>query len=329
MASALRELMSGVIDYAGLFPPAALKLEPAFDNYIEYRRGVDRWMLGRFICPTARLSELADLIEARRARLSEPPLPISVIFKASATPEETLEQVEQVASVGRRLGGIAEVQSYELRLPEELLAEERTSTIADALARAHYLLTDHGATPLSGPVFWERPIVGDFRRAALEALIVELGRWNSQHASLPPWGLKLRCGGLQAAAIPECRALAATVSICLRCGVPFKATAGLHHPLRRLDEALGAKTHGFFNLFAGAVLARAQELGEPHLYGLMAEESTESFRFTGDRLAWRDFEITDGQIRHWRDALATSFGSCSFDEPREDLVSMGLLERNQ
>ena len=326
MSDAFRELLSGLIDYAGLFPPAALPLEPALERYLEYRRGPDRWMLGRFICPVSRLSALAEQVEARRELLADPPLPISAILAPEVTPEETLAEVRAIAATNQRLAGVAAVESAEVRLPVALVSEARPSALGDALERARHLLTDHGTEAFDGPVFWERPLLGELHRDALEALIGELERFNVRHASSPPWGLKLRCGGLEAAAIPDPRALAVTVSLCQRRGVPFKATAGLHHPLRRHDAALRAKTHGFLNLFVGAVLAGPNELGEPHLGELMEDESAGDFRFEGDRLAWRSYEVDAAQVREQRRALATSFGSCSFDEPREDLVSLGLLE---
>ena len=57
MNASLRALLSGVVDYAGLFPPAGLPLDQAIRNYARYRQGSDAWMLGRFVIPAARLAE--------------------------------------------------------------------------------------------------------------------------------------------------------------------------------------------------------------------------------------------------------------------------------
>jgi len=51
-------LLHGAIDYAGLFPPAALDLGAAVANYASYRSGTACWALGRLIVPAARLREL-------------------------------------------------------------------------------------------------------------------------------------------------------------------------------------------------------------------------------------------------------------------------------
>ena len=54
----LRVLMNGLIDYAGLFPPAALDMATALRNYGAYRAGEYAWMLGRFVLPAARKGEV-------------------------------------------------------------------------------------------------------------------------------------------------------------------------------------------------------------------------------------------------------------------------------
>src|SRR5690606_19531676 len=59
---AARVLLSGIVDYAGLFPPAALTMWSAVQNYAAYRSGVDAWALGRFVAPAVRLHELATAI---------------------------------------------------------------------------------------------------------------------------------------------------------------------------------------------------------------------------------------------------------------------------
>src|SRR5262249_51270542 len=59
MHASLRALLAGVIDYAGLFPPAKLPLDQAVRNYARYRTEPESWMLGRFVCPAARLAEFA------------------------------------------------------------------------------------------------------------------------------------------------------------------------------------------------------------------------------------------------------------------------------
>src|SRR5262245_16658395 len=62
MVESLHSLLSGILDYAGLFPPAALPLEQAVRQYARHRHEGDAWLLGRFVCPAAKLMELKPLL---------------------------------------------------------------------------------------------------------------------------------------------------------------------------------------------------------------------------------------------------------------------------
>ena len=105
--------------------------------------------------------------------------------------------------------------------------------------------------------------------------------------------VKLRCGG---ASIPSVEQVALVIACCREAGVPFKATAGLHHPVRRGEE------HGFLNLLAATTAPPSR------LAAVLAEENPSAI----------DFADADR-------SLFTSFGSCSWREPVDDLRELGLL----
>ena len=105
--------------------------------------------------------------------------------------------------------------------------------------------------------------------------------------------VKLRCGG---ALVPSVEQVALVIACCREAGVPFKATAGLHHPVRRGEE------HGFLNLLAATTAPPSQ------LEAVLAEEDPNAI----------DFASADR-------SLFTSFGSCSWREPVDDLRELGLL----
>ena len=109
-------------------------------------------------------------------------------------------------------------------------------------------------------------------------------------------GLKIRCGGLDAAAIPEPMAVAAAIATCRATGVPLKATQGLHHPFRHTDETLGAVVHGFLNLFTASVMAHAHDLPVSRLTEIIADTDPQSFVVEADRLAWRDLEASAAEV---------------------------------
>ena len=119
---------------------------------------------------------------------------------------------------------------------------------------------------------------------------------------------KVRCGG---SVVPTIPALAELIQACRRLEVPFKATAGLHQPLRHDDE------HGFLNLLAAAVFGDEDDALE--------EEDPGAFAVSGDAFRWRDREAGADEIARVRRELFVSFGSCSAQEPIDGLVALGLL----
>lgn len=78
---ALQSLLTGLIDYAGLFPPAGLGMDAAVRNYGSYVSGEDAWMLGRFIVPAARLDEYSEAI--RNAGIDASTWSLSVLATAA------------------------------------------------------------------------------------------------------------------------------------------------------------------------------------------------------------------------------------------------------
>jgi hypothetical protein len=119
---------------------------------------------------------------------------------------------------------------------------------------------------------------------------------------------KVRCGGQS---VPRPAALAELIWFCRRRGVPFKATAGLHHAVRTDDE------HGFLNLLAAAVFGDEQDALE--------DEDREEFSLTSDEFGWRERTASAEEIARVRRELFVGFGSCSAQEPIDALTAVGLL----
>jgi hypothetical protein len=120
---------------------------------------------------------------------------------------------------------------------------------------------------------------------------------------------KVRCGGATTPRIPD---LAEFVAACRRLSVPFKATAGLHHPLRAGDE------HGFLNLLAAAVFEGEEE-------DALAEEDASAFALTAEAFTWRERSVGPEEIARVRQELFVGFGSCSAQEPIDGLEALGML----
>jgi hypothetical protein len=127
-------------------------------------------------------------------------------------------------------------------------------------------------------------------------------------------GAKIRCGG---ATVPTVDEVAAFVAACRDAGVPFKATAGLHHAIRRPGA------HGFLNLLATAVFAHADDLAAGELAALLAEEDANAFALDADGLSAYGHHAGPDAIARARAELFIAYGSCSFDEPVADLLALG------
>jgi hypothetical protein len=138
---------------------------------------------------------------------------------------------------------------------------------------------------------------------------------------------KIRTGGVAADAIPSIESLANYITGCAERRLPFKATAGLHHPVRSVRpltyEAGGARAmmHGFINVFLAAAFVWH---GERQIEEILAETDASAFQFD-DRAHWRDWSLASEEIAESRRAFGHSFGACSFEEPVGDLRTLGWL----
>ncbi len=308
--TSLQAAFRAFIDYAGVFPPATLAMEPAVDEYLVARDGPHAWMLGRFIAPASRLDELVTVL--RRKDPAEPIAVSAIVDSASdprrwfGTAQERLAAVALIRSTVPQLT----IEALETRLP--VLTTKRDSYDA-SIGQFAAMAGQAGLRDV--PIYVELPYDERWHEA-LPAAMGALAR-----ARL---GAKLRCGGPEPQSIPSVADVAAFVATATSEGVPYKATAGLHHPVRHLRED-GAAAHGFLNLLAAAALA--PDLDRSMLEQVLAEEAPEAFEFDERGFAWRDVRVDVAAIARARERLV-GYGSCSFNEPIDDLVALRLLRSN-
>jgi hypothetical protein len=134
----------------------------------------------------------------------------------------------------------------------------------------------------------------------------------------------MRTGGVTADAFPTSSQIAPALVTSATHQVPIKFTAGLHHPLRQYREEVQTKMHGFLNVLGAAVLAAEHRWDAAQTTAMLEDEDAGSFQFGDEFFAWRDWKIELQRLRNRR-RFVTTFGSCSFDEPREDLRALKLL----
>jgi hypothetical protein len=306
-------LLRNLIDYAGLFPPASLSMYDAVANYDLYSRSEHSWILGRFIVPATRLAECADATARPRNERDGAPSPkgLSVLLGADFLSDiarirefnahynsrrgheaESAPVQSKVQSVEVKIGSPAEVERISRALPAEL------------------------ETYLEIP--WSNDGASNLMHDCIAA-VADCGR-----------RAKLRTGGETADKFPAPATVLEFIRLCAEFNVPFKATAGLHHPLRsrhRLTyqpDSPSGTMHGFLNVFLASAFLHAGM--EPALaLDLLNEQSADAFEFGAANVAWRNHQLSADDLAATRESFAISFGSCSFTEPIDDLRALKLL----
>lgn len=283
MNEALRALLEGVVDYAGLYPPASVDVPLAARNYATYRAGADRWMLGRFVVGVAKLPELRSTIGAMK--LGGEAWPVTVVVPDPPSATSVLRTPDDITT---------RIESVEVRV--------QTPVEVALVARA---------APKTRDVYLEIP-----SDSAMPALLdaIAVGKLRA----------KLRTGGVAAEAFPSPGQVVAFIRGCIDRSIPFKATAGLHHPLRgqyRLTyapSAPSAEMFGYLNVFLATAFMR-QGLSDREAAELLLESDPAAITIEEQGIRWRDHVVDVEAIRTSRLRAATSFGSCSFREPVDEL----------
>ncbi len=305
MTGALSTLLNGILDYAGLFPPAGLDMPSAVAEYERHLAEDAVGMLAGFVCPASRLDELAQNAMDRPWKLAILGTGAESVSEALHHVAKDIGRIESFLDTNRRFS----ISAVELRVPPVLLASAEDlgnflHGVEEGLSRSAY---------------------------APEKIFYELG-WSAHWASVLPVlkqgrmfrGAKIRSGGLEASAFPTPEQMAGFMIAARDARVPWKATAGLHHPVRRFRPEVSAKMHGFLNVFLGAALVY-QGGDATEVLALLNEEDAEAFRFSDESARWRDRVLDRGLLSRTRAEFALSFGSCSYQEPIEDLRAIGLL----
>jgi hypothetical protein len=296
----VESLMVGAVDYAGLFPPADLNMATAVANYGSYRSGDYRFLLGRFILPASRLSEFVAAAEPimPRRRTDEPWRLAALVGPDIAADLRTVAEFNSQYGSGQRPRAVVD-------------AIETKGVTADQIEA---LL----AAPTPGiDRFVELPIASD-----PTAWLVELARRGVK--------AKVRTGGVTPDAIPASADVVRFLAAASRVNIPFKATAGLHHavrgshPLTYKADSPRAVMYGFLNLLMAAALLRTGA-SEADAQALLDESDPGAFQFGPVSVRWRDSRLSNEQIHDAREQFALSFGSCSFQEPVDELRSLHLL----
>lgn len=293
LPAALRNVLAGAIDYAGLFPPASLGMADAVANYAAYHGGDESWALGRFVLPLARLEE----------------------FEKAAAP--LLRDVHE--SVPWRLSALVDPGTpAQLKALHEFHVHTDGRAVVDSIegkATTPEAVIPYGRFRETGlEVFVELPVDED--PASLLRAIAE--------SSL---SAKIRTGGVTPEAFPAAGDVARFLIACHEVGTPFKATAGLHHPLRdvyRLTYASDSPTgmmYGYLNVMLAAALAWSGATKRT-IVAMLEERDPRALVLSDEGVRWREHSISVPTIATVREMFIRGFGSCSFREPLDDLAAL-------
>jgi hypothetical protein len=281
----LRALVSGVFDYAGLFPPARLSQAETAERFGRYINGPEKHFLGDLVWPAADLPALLPLLPTGGRAW-----PISALGGGVSGWRADLAKIE---AFNEAAGERAMIGAYEARLDVDSIDEIKG--LEDRF--------DH--------VFLEVPTAGF--HDALHMLAHADGLFA-----------KLRTGGATADAYPSPETLAAFIHECVSLDLPYKLTAGLHHPFPTTDTATSGRMHGFLNVLVANALAIELDLSRAEIAQILAESDPSRFVFEGHVVQFGEWEIDAQGCQDSRDVFR-KIGSCSIEEPTGDLRAVGLL----
>lgn len=264
-------------------------MDAVVSNYLAYHTGDNAWGLGRLIVPVARLPELEDV-------LSRFPVPWPRVSLSALVGVGTADDVDAIERFNlRHVPSGARIEAVEVKAPTPGVARAVLAAIPRRLPR--YLEIDLG-------------------EAMPDTLDVIAGAGAFA---------KVRTGGTTPDAFPAPERLVAFLEAAAGRRVPFKATAGLHHPVRgshRLsyaDDAASGVMYGYLNLLIASAISWGDGLPDQALQAL-TEEDPSAFWINGDAIAWRDQRFPTRALLDMRRGFVHGFGSCSFTEPVEELT---------
>ena len=303
VSASLCALLDRAIDYAGMFPPCVLALEPALRNQATYVRSPEAWMLNGLVLPVEQFGAATRFFSAFDPHH---PLRLAALGPKTTKRDVFLNGVENatvaIRSFSKYDSDLVAISHLEMFSPDDVdsASLNKASAIVGEL-----------------PVFWEA-----LPERAEQTIRLIAGHNSDEDKAT--FGYKLRTGGVTADAFPTSAQIARALVTAATHQLPIKFTAGLHHPIRQFRGEVKTKMHGFLNVLGAAVLAAEHQWDADQAVKMLEDENPRSFLFTDDFFAWCDWKIETERLQHRR-KFVRSFGSCSFDEPRDDLRVLGLF----
>ncbi|MEO8478663.1 MAG: hypothetical protein ABI542_03450 [Gemmatimonadota bacterium] len=285
----MQQVFAQIVDYAGLFPPATAEMLGAVAQYAEYRNGPDRALLGRFVVAASRLEEFGKAASSLSREASRgAPWPLAVVMGVNIP------------------DGLALIDEYERKPP--------VSSVVESVELRVSAPGEVGVLASQLPTRWERYLEVPHAEPYGPLL-------DAIHAH--GLGAKLRMGGVTPDLFPTPRLVTRFLMAAVRTGVPFKATAGLHHAVRGLypltyePDSAQHQMYGFLNLLVATTLLRLGHEGET-AEQVLRDDDPSAFARSADAITWRGHRVDRAELVAARQSFR-GFGSCSFREPVDEL----------
>jgi hypothetical protein len=281
LAVAVEPLFTALVDDAGLFPPEQLAMPEAVARHRADVRRRHPVLTQRFLCPASRLGELREGLEPDES------WDLGLIL--DGPPEMLPGALKEIATDPR-----LHLATVELRVP---VGDDPAESV-------HRVVAASADVPPGAGIYAELGLSWLGWREAL-GLLARRGL-----------GAKVRCGGIEAHLFPSVQQLASFIVAAVEAGVPFKATAGLHHAVRYVDPATGFDHHGFLNVMVA--VSRA-------VSGASIQDVEAALReHDGEVLATQARAVDEASAARARDRFV-AYGSCSTVDPVTDLAALGLV----
>ena len=312
----LNNFMQELLDYAGLFPPATLSLQDSLKNFAEYHHHNQKDWLGKFILPAKKIDDTILILNKLNIfSMLKNKVKFSVILSSSETLSEYKNTVKtDLISVNKLInqyGNIIDIQSFEVLPPKEVFNSDNTDSIKNFLIYSSEFLFQFKDKV---EFYCELPF-----SEKLNDNLTAIKKHND-NINLLKISVKLRTGGVTPQQIPTSRDVANAILLCAKQKIPLKATAGLHVPVPNDNPQVGAKLHGFLNVFSCMLFCYdGQLLNLQEIEKIISSYSYSDFKFSDKGLHVGDKFIANSKIAELRKLYIKSFGTCSFLEPIEHL----------
>jgi len=314
-------LLSGAIDFAGMFPPASLDLNATLQKAASFRATAKHpWLLNRLVLSLAEVKKLEPRF-LYDCGGNGAPWNISVLGTPCVSSSEKdfikgfdwdFREIRRIQERYYHSSARLDLLAYEIKLPDTITAPGQAITSGEFIFPA--LEQVETIWPGEMDVYFEVSLEGAWEET-LEGVTRILSEWLSENTESPVLpALKIRTGGKY---VPRPEQVARAIDECAANGVKIKVTQGMHHPITHSGE------FGFVNFFTAVNFAFAsgsQEFTLKDIENCLRSENPKDFIFSESALSWCGRELSNEKIESARKVHAAVLGSCSLDEPDQFLL---------